>query len=175
VPLRRAEAYEERLMTEEDTEALRNDIIAVLNKHSRGERTGTENIVLAGYLCACLEAFETATATRDPDFYDDLREARKQLPTRFWSRFLAIQRPSSPMRETMADQHPRPAVPPDAEKVDFAQALRDFIKASIRPGMVIRCDVDGETLRGEAAIERLFGGTPSEQWVRDALAMPKPD
>jgi surfactin synthase thioesterase subunit len=45
--------------------SLHEDIRATLNLHGRENESNTPDFILAGYLMACLMAYETATQSRD--------------------------------------------------------------------------------------------------------------
>ena len=47
------------------TEAFRRELVSLVNKHSVENGSDTADIILADYLIACLEAFETATVERE--------------------------------------------------------------------------------------------------------------
>lgn len=44
---------------------LREELAAVLNRHSREGRSGTPDFILAEYLLGCLDAFERAAIARE--------------------------------------------------------------------------------------------------------------
>jgi hypothetical protein len=67
-------------MTDQQTEeklGLRQELAAVLNRHSREGRSNTPDLILAQYLIDCLSAFDYATRARDQWYSVDLRPGRR--------------------------------------------------------------------------------------------------
>lgn len=59
------DAFDESEAENDQRDNLTDDLRAVLNKHSAENLSGTPDFVLAGYLLACLDAYNAALHLRD--------------------------------------------------------------------------------------------------------------
>jgi len=55
------------------TDEFRKDLAEVINRHSQENGSNTPDFILADYLCACLQAFNTASRDREKWYGKELK------------------------------------------------------------------------------------------------------